>query len=50
MSNNCLCNLFDGNNSCTWIIIIALLILFCGNGCGSNYGNNGCGYSNGCGC
>ena len=26
--NNCLCNLFD--NNCTWIIIIALIILlFC---------------------
>lgn len=39
MNNSCLCNLFDGNNSCAWIIIIALLILFCNN-------NNGCG----CGC
>lgn len=26
--NNCLCNLFD-NDSCTWIIIIALVILLC---------------------
>ena len=26
--NNCLCNLFDDNN-CIWIIIIALIILFC---------------------
>ena len=32
MNNNCLCNLFD-NNNCIWIIIIALLILFCGCGC-----------------
>ena len=29
--NNCLCHLFDDN--CTWIIIIALLILLC-NSCG----------------
>lgn len=46
---NCLCNLFD-NNTVTWIIIIALLlILFCNNGCtyGTSY-NNGCGC--GCGC
>lgn len=28
---NCLCNLFD-NNSCLWIIIIALLLL-CNTGC-----------------
>ncbi len=28
MNNNCFCNLFD-NNSCIWIIIIALLILSC---------------------
>ena len=27
LMNNCLCHLFDDN--CTWIIIIALLILFC---------------------
>ena len=27
--NNCFCNLFD-NDSCTWIIIIALVILLCG--------------------
>lgn len=38
-NNNCLCGLFDGCNSCVWIIIIALLILFCNN-------NNNCG----CGC
>lgn len=37
-NNSCLCNLFD--NNCTWIIIIALIILlFVCN-------NNGCG----CGC
>ena len=27
LMNNCLCHLFDDN--CTWIIIIALIILFC---------------------
>ena len=27
LMNNCLCHLFDDN--CTWIIIIALVILFC---------------------
>lgn len=44
--NNCLCNLFGGDN--IWWIIIVLIILFacCGNNCGSSYGNNGCG----CGC
>ncbi len=31
--NNCLCNLFDGNN-CTWIIILALIILLFGCCCG----------------
>ena len=30
--NNCLCNLFDDN--CIWIIIIALILIFCcGGGC-----------------
>ena len=27
MNNNCLCSLFDDN--CTWIIILALIVLFC---------------------
>lgn len=46
MNNNCLCNLFD--NNCTWIIVIALIILlfFCNNGCGTAYANNGCGCGN----
>ncbi len=43
--NNCLCNLFDGNN-CTWIIILALIIILfsCGGNCGcsNNCGNNNC--------
>lgn len=49
--NNCLCNLFN-NNSCTWLIILVLIILFSnGNGCGySNSNGCGSGYSNGCGC
>jgi len=41
--NNCLCNIFDEKT--LWIIIIALLVIFCcgnGNGCGNSY-NNGCG-------
>ncbi len=47
---NCLCNFFD--NEIVWLIIIALLILFCvcGNGsgtCGSTTYQNGC---SGCGC
>ena len=27
MNNNCLCNLFD--NNWIWLIIIALLVIFC---------------------
>ena len=27
MNNNCLCHLFDDN--CTWIIILALIVVFC---------------------
>ena len=27
MNNNCLCNIFD--DKCVWLIIIALLIIFC---------------------
>ena len=38
---NCICNLFN-NESLIWIIIIAALLLSC-------YGNNGCGYTGGCG-
>ncbi len=30
--NNCLCRLFDDN--CTWILVIALALLFC-NCCGN---------------
>ena len=43
--NNCLCNIFD--NEWIWLIIIALLLIFCcsGNGFSNTYGN-GCG----CGC
>lgn len=43
---NCLCNLFD---DCTiWIIIIALIILFCC--CGNGSHNKGLLGSCGCGC
>ena len=31
--NNCLCNVFD-NNNWIWIILIVLLFLCCGGGCG----------------
>lgn len=46
---NCLCNLFDDSN--IWIIVIALILLFCccggigsGNqgGCGCPTGGHGC--------
>ena len=37
-----------GNNS--WIIILILLLLFCGNGCGGGCGNNNCGCNDNCGC
>ncbi len=30
--NNCLCNLFDNNY--IWIILIALVLIFCCGGCG----------------
>lgn len=39
--NNCLCGLFDNNNSCSWIIILLIILFLCN---GSN------GYSNNCGC
>lgn len=48
---NCLCDIFD--NSTTWLIIIALLILFLGcngYGCGSYQGGCAGGVSGGCGC
>lgn len=31
--NNCLCNLFDGDNI-IWLVIIALILLSCCGGCG----------------
>ncbi len=42
---NCLCNLFD--DCSVWVIIIALIILFCC--CGNSYGHKGMGCG-GCGC
>ncbi len=44
--NNCMCNIFD--NQCIWLIIIALLIIFCC-GCNGTSQNSGCGFG-GCGC
>lgn len=50
--NNCMCNIFD--NQCIWLIIIALLIIFCcgcNGGCGTANNNGcGCGGCGGCGC
>lgn len=39
---------FNGNNCCTWIILILVILFCCGgnDGCGSNYNNCG----NSCGC
>ena len=47
--------LFNNGNSCTWIIILIILVLFCGNGnsygCDSYNGRgNDCGCNNNCGC
>lgn len=36
-NNNCLCGLFEGCNSCIWIIILLILLFSCNNnscGCG----------------
>lgn len=41
--------LFNNGNSCSWIIILIILVLFCGNGNGCNNGND-CGCNNNCGC
>jgi len=40
------------NNNCSWILIILVLIFFCGgNGCGNTWNNgNGNGCGNDCGC
>ena len=47
-----MCN--NGFGGCSWIIILIILFLVCGNGWGG-YGNgcgcnDGCGCNNGCGC
>ncbi len=42
-----------GGNCCSWIIILLVLMCFCGgdNGCtNSNYGCGNCGCQNNCGC
>ncbi len=36
-----------GGNCCTWIIILILLFVFCGDGGSVFGGNNGCGCNNG---
>lgn len=33
---------FNNGNNCSWIIILIIIFLVCGNG------NNGCGYNNAC--
>jgi hypothetical protein len=41
-----MCNSFSGcGNNCTWIILLIVILLFCGGGCGNDCGcgNNGCG-------
>ena len=39
------------NNNCSWIIILVILVLFCGgNDFGYSSNNGGCGCSNSCGC
>lgn len=43
-----MCNQGFWGGNCCWIIVILILCLVCGNGCGSN---NGCGNNcGGCGC
>lgn len=41
----CLCQIFE-DSKFLWLVIFALFLLSCNNGCGSNYGGCGCG----CGC
>ena len=44
----CLCEIFE-DNKCLWIVIIALILLYC-NGCGCGCGNGcGGGFNGGCG-
>ncbi len=46
MNNNCLCNLF--NDYWIWLIVIAIILIYCNCGtCGNTYGN-GCGGCGGC--
>lgn len=41
MNNNCLCNLF--NDYWIWLIVIAIILIYCNCGsCGNTFGN-GCG-------
>lgn len=38
--NNCLCNLFEDN--WVWLIILAIILIYCCGGCSGNFGG-GCG-------
>ncbi len=42
--------LFNGGNNCTWIIILIIIFLVCGNQGYSNGCGNDCGRGNDCGC
>lgn len=50
-----MCNLFNGENSCWWIVVGALVLMLlngcgcCDCGCRNNCGG-GCGGCGGCGC
>ena len=44
---NCLCNIFE-DSKFLWLVIFALFLLSCNDGCGCGGYNGGCG--NGCGC
>lgn len=39
---NGMCNTLFGGNSCTWVLILVVLLLCCNCG-GSTYSNDGCG-------
>lgn len=51
------CGSFFGGNSCSWVLILIIILLACGgntfglnNGCGCNDARSGCGCNDGCGC
>ncbi len=43
-----MCNVF-GNSSCTWIILLVIILIACNGDNGGCY-NNDCGCGNNCGC